>query len=52
MKAQRSGFHLERRSSKMSELSALAGSEGYAARSDEDAIAGRALDLAETLLTK
>ncbi len=36
----------------MSELSALAGSEGYAARSDEDAIAGRALDLAETLLTK
>ena len=33
--AQRSGFGLERRSSEMSELSALAGSEGYGIRDDE-----------------
>ena len=36
----------------MSELLGLPGSEGYEVRFDEDAIAGRALDLAETLLTK
>ena len=35
--AQRSGFGLERRSSEMSELSALAGSEGYGACDDEGA---------------
>ena len=52
MKAQRSGFHLERRSDKMSEPSGLPGGEGYGVRSDEDAIAGRALDLADTLLRK
>ena len=33
----------------MSELSAPAGSEGYGACFDEDAIAGKALDLAEKL---
>ena len=33
--AQRSGSDLERRSSEMSELSALAGSEGYGACDDE-----------------
>ena len=43
---------MERTSSTQSELPALAGREGEAACSDEDAIAGRALDLAETLLTK
>ena len=36
----------------MSEPSGLPGDEGYGVRSDEDAIAGRALDLAESLLTK
>lgn len=36
----------------MSEPSGLPGGEGYGVRSDEDAIAGRALDLAESLLTK
>ena len=34
---QRSGCGLERRSGEMSELSALAGSEGYEARDDEAA---------------
>ena len=36
----------------MSEPSGLPGGEGYGVRSDEDAIAGRALDVAEALLTK
>ena len=49
MKAQRSGFHLEIRSDKMSEPSGLPGGERYGVRSDEDAIARRALDLAEEL---
>ncbi len=35
---QRSGCGLERRSGEMSELSALAGSEGYAARDDDGAV--------------
>lgn len=50
IKAQRSGFYLERRSDGMSELLGWPESEGYEVRFDEDAIADRALDLADQLL--
>ena len=48
--AQRSRFGAERRSDAASEVPALAGNEGYEVRDDEDAIAGRALDLADKLM--
>ncbi len=52
MKARPRGFHLERRSDETSELSGMPGGEGCEVRSDEDAIAGRALELAEELLAQ